>query len=44
MQGFKKRGYSLRGIGNELIARGFNSKGGGQWYAQTIKQILNAQV
>lgn len=44
MQELKGRGYSLRAIGEELLFRGFTSKSGGRWSAQTIKQTLEAQV
>jgi DNA invertase Pin-like site-specific DNA recombinase len=38
----RARGLSLRKIGEELSRRGIETKNGGQWHAQTIKQILGA--
>lgn len=36
----KKRGFSLRGIGEELAKRGHSPKKAGKWHPQVIKQIL----
>ncbi len=43
MQRLRKKDRSLRYIGNILTKRGYKTKKGGEWRAQTIKMILLAQ-
>jgi len=39
-----QQGISLRGIANKLNETGVSTKRGGQWYASTVRQLINRHV
>ena len=40
----REAGLSLRKVGQRLAERGLLPRSGGQWHAETVKAVLNAQV
>jgi len=44
MRELREGGFSLRGIAEHLNSNGIESKNGGQWYASTVRYVINNAI